>query len=305
MSKILASAIIVNYNSGRHAVQCIDSLLAQQVDSLELIVVDNASQDDSVAILRAAHGEHITLIENRENLGFGRANNLAAAVAQGEFLLLINPDAQLQDNNAVAALAAFMEANRQVGIAGPEIHEPSKHKYVPPRKTYPGQRRLKFTPGLASLPGEIAWLLGACLMLRKSTFQQIQGFDPDFFLYGEDTDICLRVRKAGYTIGYCGAAKITHIGSASETGAMPLEKFLRKERGFYLFCRKHYDPRDVRRIARHAIASARLGQLGLAIRKALRIGSPQQHDQKASRLHAAIIAAVEVLDATPHLGTSA
>ncbi|HQR50022.1 MAG TPA: glycosyltransferase family 2 protein [Methylophilaceae bacterium] len=295
MSKFQVSAIIVNYNSGSHAVDCIRSLQAQQVDGLEIIVVDNASQDDSIALLRDACGGCITLIESRENLGFGRANNLAAVKAQGEFLLLINPDAQLQGDGAVTTLVAYLQQNQAVGIAGPEIHEPSKNKYVLPRKTYPSQHRLKFTKGLAVLPGKIAWILGACLILRKSTFQQIHGFDPDFFLYGEDIDICLRVRKAGYAIGYCSAAKITHVGGASEAGAIPLDKFLRKRRGFYLFCRKHYDARDVRRIARHAIASAKLGQLNLAIREILRSGSQQQRQQQAHKLQAARIAADEVL----------
>lgn len=298
MNRPQISAIIVNYNSGSHAVQCIRALQAQQVDGLEIIVVDNASQDDSVAILRTSCGDRITLIESQENLGFGRANNLAAAKARGEFLLLINPDAQLHGNDAVSTLVAYLQQNQTVGIAGPEIHEPSKNKYVLPRKTYPSQHRLKFTKDLAFLPGEIAWILGACLIMRKSTFLQIHGFDPDFFLYGEDADICLRVRKAGLAVGYCSAAKIAHVGGASEAGAIPLDKFLRKKRGFYLFCKKHYDIRDVHRIARYAIASACLGQLNTWIRNVLGIGSRQQRQQQAHRLQAAKIAAAEILSAS-------
>jgi N-acetylglucosaminyl-diphospho-decaprenol L-rhamnosyltransferase len=295
MSECLVSALIVNYNSGSHAIECISSLQAQQIDDLEIIVVDNASQDDSVALLRSACDNRITLIESRENLGFGRANNLAAAKARGQFLLLINPDAELHGNDAVSTLVEYLQQNQTMGIAGPEIHEPSKNKYVLPRKTYPSQRQLKFTKGLNSLPGEIAWILGACLIMRKSTFQQIHGFDPDFFLYGEDADICLRVRKAGLAVGYCSAAKITHVGGASEASAIPLDKFLRKKRGYYLFCKKHYDARDTHRIARHALISARVGQLKLALKKILRVGSQQQRKQQTHRLEAAKIAAAEVL----------
>ena len=294
---IQVTAIIVNYNSGTHAVECIRSLLEQHLAGLETIVVDNASQDDSLAILRNAFGERIHLIESKENLGFGRANNLAAQQARGEFLLLINPDARLLGNDTVKTLVDTLEQDKTIGIAGPEILEPSKKKYVLPRKTYPSQHRLKFTQGLAALPGDIAWLLGACLMLRKSTYQQIRGFDPVFFLYGEDADICLRVRKAGYRIAYCGDAKTTHVGGASEAGAVPLEKFLRKRRGFYLFCNKHYDIRDVRRIARYALISCRWRLLQLVIGDVFAIGSTQQRQQQKQKLLAARIAATEALEA--------
>jgi len=289
------SALIVNYNTGSHAVQCIHSLLEQQVDGLEIVVVDNASRDDSIPLLRSTFGDRVTLVESQENLGFGRANNLAAAMAQGDFLLLINPDTQWLGSDGLGTLVAYLESNESVGLAGPELHEPSKNKYVLPRKTYPSQHRLKYTAGLKALPGNIAWVLGACMLFKADTFRQIGGFDPDYFLYGEDADICLRVRKAGYAIGYCPAAKIIHVGGASEAGAVPLEKFLRKKRGFYLFCNKHYDARDVRRIARAARVSARLGLMHLAFRSFLGLGTRQQRQQQKQRLQAASMAAAEVL----------
>jgi len=280
------SAIIVNYKSGAYAAECIRSLLDQKYDSLEIIVVDNASGDGSVDLLRSAFGNVITLIESPDNLGFGQANNLAASHAKGDYLLLVNPDARLLDNAFISTLVSFLEQQPAIGIAGPEIHEPSKQKYVLPKKKYPSEGRLKNRDALKRLPGSYAWILGACMCLKRSLYEQIGGFDPDFFLYGEDTDICLRVRKAGYQVGYCEAAKLTHVGGASEVAAIPLDKFLRNKRGFFLFCRKHYAAADVKRIARLSLVTTYFASLKVAIRKLLGMGNAQDLNNRLQRIDA-------------------
>lgn len=295
---IRVSAIIVNYNSGTYATRCIASLLRQTGVELEIIVVDNASQDDSVPLLRQAFGDDIRLIANTENLGFGRANNLGATSASGQYLLLINPDTELSSHDTVRILAEFT-SQAEIGIAGPEIHEPLKRKqYVLPRHSYPSQSKLRFKQGLEHLPGDIAWILGACMMLRRAVYEELSGFDPDYFLYGEDIDICLRARLAGYAIGYCPAAHITHIGGASEQDAPALDKFLRKRRGFFLFCRKHYDRRDVIRIARMSLLTAFLQGKEAWLRHALGCMTNAQYTAQKQRCKAARITAHEVLQTT-------
>ncbi|HEY3326762.1 MAG TPA: glycosyltransferase family 2 protein [Novimethylophilus sp.] len=293
---IPVSAIIVNYKSGSYAAECIRSLLEQDIDGLEIIVVDNDSRDDSVKTLRATFGEQIVVIENQENLGFGRANNLAASVANGDFLLLINPDTKLLNTNAISALVSYLTQNNDMGIVGPEIHEPSKNKFVLPRTQYPSAKRLRHTSKIKSLPGKYAWILGACMAMRKKVFQEIGGFDPDFFLYGEDADICLRLRLAGYQVGYCDAAKITHVGGGSEQESTSLDKYLRKKRGFFLFCRKHYAAKDIAHIARMSLATTCLGFMKVAIRGFLGVGKRQGSLDQQQRLEAARIVAGEVLD---------
>lgn len=289
------SAIIVNYNSGTYARQCIESLLRQTEVELEIIIVDNASDDDSVAMLQQIFGERIHLIANTENLGFGRANNLGAARAAGEYLLLINPDTELCDPDAVRILAEFA-GRSEIGIVGPEIHEPLKRKqYVLPRHTYPSQSKLRFKQRFENLPGDIAWILGACMMLRKAVYEELAGFDPDYFLYGEDIDICLRARLAGYEIGYCSAARITHVGGASERHSLTLDKYLRKKRGFFLFCRKHYDHGDVVRIARRSLLTAFLQGKRDWLSHALGRMSDIQYAAQRQRLEATRIIACDVL----------
>lgn len=291
------SVLIVNYNSGTYALDCIHSLLKQRGVVVEIIVVDNASQDDSIIELREAFDSQITLVESKENLGFGRANNLAASRASGEFLLLLNPDTVITDSNAIKLMVEMLENNPQLGLLGPAIEEPRKNKQVLPRYRYPSSKQLKYTNKFNALPGKIAWLLGACMLIRRSVYQEIKGFDPDYFLYGEDADICLKLRLIGYEIGYCDAVKITHVAGASEFGANSLDKWLRKKRGVFLFCIKHFDPRDTVKIAKSAIFKSNLYLATLYFTNLLLCtkNSVAFLDKK-HRLQATIIAAKEVLN---------
>jgi N-acetylglucosaminyl-diphospho-decaprenol L-rhamnosyltransferase len=248
-TEIALSVIIVNYNSGIFAVDCIRSLLKQEGLALEIIVVDNASNDNSVALLQKTFNESIVLIESKSNLGFGKANNLGVSHAKGENLLLLNPDTVLNLPLDLQNLVCFLDAHPEMGMVGPQIEEPRKSKHVLPRYRYPGSKNLNHTYALQKLPGEIAWILGACMLIKHSVYDEISGFDPDYFLYGEDADICLRLRKHGYQIGYCDSVKITHISGASEIGSDSLDMWLRKKRGIFLFYLKHYDHRDVMRLA--------------------------------------------------------
>lgn len=247
------SVIIVNYNSGTYAIECIRSLQQQKNVNIEIIVIDNASRDNSVEQLRLKFGDEIILIESKENLGFGRANNLAAGKATGDYLMLLNPDTVIPDSLAFFHLIQYLDAHPEMGMVGPAVEEPRKGKNVLPRFSYPSSRNLKYTSTFRDLPGRIAWILGACMLIKRSLYNEIAGFDPDYFLYGEDADVCLRIRQHGYQIGYCEDVKIIHVSGASEIGADSLDKWLRKRRGLYLFCKKHFDARDALSLARREI----------------------------------------------------
>lgn len=294
------SVLIVNYNSGVYAVDCIRSLLQQQSLALEVIVVDNASQDNSIELLNEAFGKKITLIKSKENLGFGRANNLAASKATGEYLLLLNPDTIISGPHDLSELIQFLEAHPEAGMVGPAIEEPRKGKDVLPRYRYPASRKLKYTNTFKNLPGEIAWILGACMLIKRGFYEEIAGFDPDYFLYGEDADICLRIRQHGYQIGYCDSVKIMHESGASEIGADSLDKWLRKKRGIFLFWKKHFDSRDALRLAKRAVLKSSvylffIKLLGVFLQK-----NSQELLDKKSRLKATQIAAQELIQELRH-----
>lgn len=290
------SVIIVNYNSGIYAKTCVESLLKQSNVKLEIIVVDNASADDSINVLKNAFGNKITLIESKENLGFGRGNNLAASKATGEFILLLNPDTEISDSEALYKLVDFLISNQKLGLVGPKISEPRKNKFVTPRLSYPSSKKLKFNQKFKQLPGKIAWLLGACLLLKREVYQEISGFDPDYFMYGEDADFSLQIRQHGYEIGYCETVVINHVSGASEFGADSLDKWLRKKRGVFLFCMKHYDQGDVLKIAKNAIIKSKLYLAVLFVTSLFRNKNSVAIVDKKHRLQATIIAAKEVVN---------
>lgn len=248
------SAIIVNYRSSEHAICCISTLLQQRNVKLEIIVVDNCSNDDSVLKIRAAYPDQVYLIENQRNDGFGKANNLAASQASGDYILIINPDIKLLKPDDLLQMVTMMEENPTIGMLGPNIIESRRNKRVSPKLHYTKQSELKSTLWLKSLPGKYAWLLGACLLFRRDVYQEIKGFDEEFFLYGEDTDIGLRVRKAGFIIGWAENVEVDHWGGASEVGATSYDKWQRKKRGYYQFCLKHYDTADAEYILRKALS---------------------------------------------------
>ena len=289
------SVIIVNYNSGSYAKDCILSLLKQQSAQLEIIVIDNASVDDSVALLESIFKHQITLIQSAENLGFGRANNLGAAHATGEFLLLLNPDTVIESPDVVQQMVDYYLKNNLIGLLAPLIVEPRKNKQVLPRYSYPSSKQLQNTNKINHLPGDIAWVLGACMLIKRSVFNEINGFDPDYFLYGEDTDICLRLRLVGYEIGFINAVNVMHVSGASEIGANTLDKWLRKRRGLFLFFKKHYHADDVTKIAKAAMFKSQLYLMGLGIKSMFYPKGDLKFLDQKSRLQATVIAAKEVL----------
>jgi len=265
------SAIIVNYRSSEHAIACVRSLREQQNVNIEILVVDNASGDGSVDNIRLAYPD-INLIENPHNDGFAKANNLAALQATGEFILAINPDIRLLETDGIARLVMHLLEHSEIGVVGPDLLESRRNKRVMPKRFYPMQKKLRKTRGLSNLPGQFAWLLGACMLFRTEVYRQVGGFDNNFFLYGEDTDICLRLRQAGYIIAWLPDVKVDHWGGASESGSRIYDMRLRKKRGYYQFCLKHYDHEDVSRLLRWRYLQCSLNLWVLTWRKHLNIG---------------------------------
>lgn len=289
------SVIIVNYNSGSYALDCIRSLSKQREVSLEIIVVDNASKDDSLKLFADNLPDGVLLIKSPENLGFGRANNLAASRAVGEFLLLLNPDTVIDDAYAIKKLQETLLRKPKFGLLAPAVDEPRKNKQVLPRYRYPSANQLRYTEKLKGLPGKIAWVLGACMLIKRSVYNEIHGFDEDYFLYGEDVDICLRLRLAGYEIGYSDDARIMHVSGASEIGADTLDKWLRKRRGIFLFFKKHYDKKDLQNIARKLIFKSKCYLLLMKLKGCFTDKNTYVFQDRKARLTATVTAAREVL----------
>ena len=252
-----ASVIIVTYNSGSLIAECLSSVRQQKDIAIETIVIDNASNDNTLEVLGGITRE-ITLIQNRENLGFGRACNLGALQSHGRYLYFLNPDAQLIGESALAKLCRAMDEHPVWGLAGTRVIA-ATGEVKAPAANYPDQQRVRIN--FSKLPGKIASVGGASMIARRQVFEQLGGFDPNFFLYGEETDLCLRARQRGHEVGYVESVEVRHIGGASERGKDPYEVWTRRANGLHQFWSKHYPADEVRRLVRRNRTRARYRML--------------------------------------------
>jgi hypothetical protein len=183
------------------------------------VVVDNDSRDGTVEYLRAHH-PWITVIESDANIGFGRGCNLGAREARTPYLLFINPDADLEPE-ALAVLLEFLELRPKAGLAAPAIVAPDGELQETGTLPTPWSvlraaagRAIprKIQPGEQAFPVE--WICGAAVLIRRSLFESLGGFDPRFFLYFEETDLCKRAREQGAEIWAVGEAVANHLDGA-------------------------------------------------------------------------------------------
>jgi hypothetical protein len=253
------SVIIVNYNTADLIGTCLDSVLRQQCVAIQIFVVDNASFDDGVAIVKKRY-PRVSLIANETNLGFSAANNQVLPFCRGRYLFFLNPDTEVFDD-AFRRTVDFMDQNPDIGICGIDIRNPDGTRQQSINMLYPGQRHggVRFN----GLPGEIAWVVGAGMVIRASLMRELGGFDERFFLYGEEVDLCLRIRQAGYLIGYCRDAGMLHWGGMSERREIPRSVWGKKFAAEIRFFQKHYPPRALKRIRNLNLVQAiwRLGTL--------------------------------------------
>lgn len=289
------SVIIVNYNAARCLPACLDALLMQQNIHFEIIVVDNHSTDTSHQILshyldsQGSHGKLKVIFED-QNWGFGKANNIGAQQAKGKYLFLLNPDAELTTAHDLARLVSWFEKHAEAqppfGLIGTAIENPNG-RFTAPKKVYPYHHCLK--KSLDNLPGQIAWVIGASMMLPHAIFKQLHGFDEEFFLYGEETDLCIRIRAMGLQIGYCPEVRVLHIGSVSETGNNAYQVTSRKQDGIFNLLHKHYDSAKIKKALKKELYRAYFRYYTYKIRMGCTIGDINKQLHHRAQHYLAII----------------
>ncbi|MDQ2800040.1 MAG: glycosyltransferase [Armatimonadota bacterium] len=229
---------IVSYNTRDLLRACLRSLLARQAEgeaALEIIVADNGSTDGTLEMARAEFPA-VRLVETGGNIGYGRANNLALNEAQGRYVFVLNSDTEVE-TGALAAMRDFLDARSEVGAVGAQLILPDgsiqascgriptllgvfwEQTYLD--KLFPQNRvtgRYAMTDWDYRTIRQVEQVCGACLFVRKSAFEQIGGFDPAYFMYFEDTDLCVRLGQAGWPIWFLAQARIQHHLGASSGG---------------------------------------------------------------------------------------
>ncbi len=197
-----ATAVIVSYNSAHVLPACIAAL---KRESVAVLVVDNASSDNSVSVALEAGAE---VIQNSQNLGFGRAMNVGVQATETEFCLLINPDATVAPGTIQTLVqAAYPDA----AMVAPQLIEPDGRVFFQPHSYLAGflpnpNKTLVLPEAEACVP----FVSGACMLVRRELFLKLGGFDEKIFLFYEDDDLCRRITDAGYSIVVAPQAIVHH-----------------------------------------------------------------------------------------------
>ncbi|MCR9258131.1 MAG: glycosyltransferase family 2 protein [Pseudomonadaceae bacterium] len=221
--------VIVSYQSFATILSTLSSVFRCYSEGLaDCVVVDNSSTDGTQALIRK-HAPWAQFIEANENLGFARGCNLGAQRVETPYTLFLNPDAEIEPV-ALQAMLEFIEASENIGIVGPatickpngctEVLQmtgpiPTPRSVLPPKvaKAFGEDLVKPIYPG--DSPFQTGWVCGAVFLIRTDLLQRLQGFDPRFFLYWEETDVCLRAAEAGFEVWAMGSAVAYHVAGAS------------------------------------------------------------------------------------------
>jgi N-acetylglucosaminyl-diphospho-decaprenol L-rhamnosyltransferase len=247
------SIVIVSYNTSDLIGACLSSVILADDISKEVFVIDNASTDGSEAFIRN-NFPSVSLIANIENRGFATANNQVLPKCRGRYIFFLNPDTEVI-SGAFREAISYMDAMPHVGLAGTKLINPDGTLHESVSYRYLGQRYIDRE--LSSLKGSIACVQGSSMIVRLNVMKAVGGFDGDFFLYGEDQDLCLRIRKLGFEIGYIESAVVVHLGGQSERQTPLPEIWQKKTSAELLFYDKHYLPDSIARIRRANLLQAR------------------------------------------------
>jgi N-acetylglucosaminyl-diphospho-decaprenol L-rhamnosyltransferase len=229
------TAAIVNFNTRDQLARCLDSL--QHEGLRHIVVVDNASTDDSVAV--AGRYSSVQVIANTTNVGYGAAANQAISVANGRFVLLLNADTEVR-RGSVSVLAKYLETHPEVAIAAPRLRyadDTFQYSCFPFPGTFgwlleneplslwtrhvPFARERSVTFRTSDEPRAVPWALGAALLLRRDQVLEAGGFEESYFMYFEEVDLSYRLAGAGWSTHVVPAAVVMHEGGASTSQVRP------------------------------------------------------------------------------------
>lgn len=249
------SVVIVNYQTFELTKNTINSILENDYPfSYEIFVVDNASSDDSLAKLQEYFNDKVKFIASKENNGFAAGNNQALRQAGGKYQLLLNSDT-IVCKNTLEEIYSYMESHGDVGACGCRVLLENGELDKACKRSFPNVKnsffRLFHIPtkskddnyNLTDLPDdgvyEIDCLTGAFMFMRKEALDQVGLLDETFFMYGEDIDLCYRIKHGGWKIIYYGKSKITHLKGASskKQKSKLLYEFYR---AMYIYYKKHH-----------------------------------------------------------------
>jgi GT2 family glycosyltransferase len=238
--KIKISILIVNYNTEQYIENLLSDLSQQSLSpaQFEVIITNNVQNDKLRLMIKRCQINdilNIKIIPSQKNIGFGQAMNLAAQHAQGQHLLISNPDLRINQLNFLEKLINNTEQYQDYGVISAKILS-DKAGYKTEYHHYEFKHSLGYD-------NQVCWLSGALLLIRANIFQRVSGFDPDFFMYCEDEDLCYRIKQLNLALISLPDLEVYHLGGASE----PLQDYAfyyRWYRSRLLFAHKHFSKQE-------------------------------------------------------------
>lgn len=241
------SVIIVSFNTGKFIISCIESVKDFTPKGTEIIVIDNASTDDSVEKIEL---QKVKLIKNRDNYGYAKAVNQGIKSSWGDYIFVLNPDTQLK-KGAVDKMLEFSSNNKNIGVIGPRLlnldgslqnscyHEPTITAAI--KEYFLGIKDQfdKYAPS-GNMPQKVDAVVGAAMFIPRATVNKVGYFTGRYFMYFEDLDYCRKVRKAGLDVFYLPTAEVVHVhGGITKTVSDKAGKWLINSSKIYHGITKH------------------------------------------------------------------
>jgi GT2 family glycosyltransferase len=295
------SVVIICWNDLRVIRECLRSIFAgpQSVD-LEVIVSDNGSTDGSVQFIHENYPQ-VRVVENGANLGFAKGNNAGIRAAQGEFVLILNPDTVIHEGS-LDKFVAFANQHPEAGAFGCRVlnldgtYQISCRLFPTVKRYWISALYLHHLARFSSLftfeeyegwkgdsERQIDWQSGCCVMFRGQLLKTLGGFDEQFFYHFEEVDLCRRVWDAGFPILFTPQATITHLGGQS-VNRFPIRFEIEKLRSRHRYFYKHFGREGARQCRRLSIAAIRVRQAGYGIKALFRPTDGLQNRLKMYRV---------------------
>lgn len=221
---------MVTWNSKYLPRMCVEALQRSKCNfEFEIIAVDNNSEAESLSYLKKMHEDkEIILVESGANLGYGKGNNLGVQHAKGEYVLILNPDVGVEEHT-LQRLVDYMDEHPKVGLVAPQLYffngeiQDSCRRFMRPTDLLIKRTPLKKIPFFKKrlqnylmvdydkkMPQEVDFVTGACLLMRKEVYEEVGGFDPRYFMFMEDADLCRKLWGKGYSVVYMPTARALH-----------------------------------------------------------------------------------------------
>ncbi|MCW4034306.1 MAG: glycosyltransferase family 2 protein [Candidatus Bathyarchaeota archaeon] len=243
------SAVIVNFNGQDYLRQCLDTILNTTYSNFEVVIVDNASTDQSLAEIESfVSDSRIKVVKNQQNVGHAKGCNVGAKVAKGDYLVFLDSDIEFEQKSWLSELVNVMENDPTVGIAQAKIvlaQNKQKLEYVCLNLDALGSwsATYGFDQSMFKTDFELMAASSGCCIIRKQVFDQIGGFDDDYFIYDDDTDLSFRVRLLGYRVMFVSSSVVVHRGGVLR-GVSGMMLFHSSKNRFYTLL-KNYELKNV------------------------------------------------------------